>query len=240
MVMRQVETEMVDSSGEVKRGQIRALVEAARGMTEGNFNRLVSIKAKDEIGQLAYYINRTLLNLQQLDPAVKRSSGQIPRASSQLSDVVRTTEAATLKVLDETEKIMEEQERATGELERVKQWLVAEHGGHAGLDSVIASLDTVGTLHRKALDRAMEIIAAMEFQDLTTQKIEKTLGLMAEVTRRLVGLLFLFRLQDSSPSDPAISRELDMIDRLNEPVGCLSSKQGLVDQLLAEHIRTKG
>lgn len=230
----------METAKETKRGQIRALVEAARGMTEGNFNRLVSIKAKDEIGQLAYYINQTLLNLQQLDPAVKGSSGQIPKASSQLSDVVRTTEAATLKVLDETEKIMEEQERATRELERVKVWLVAEHGDLPGLDPAIASLDTVGTLHRTALDRAMAIIAAMEFQDLTTQKIEKTLALMSEVTRRLVGLLFLFRLQDSSPSDPAISRELEIIDRLNEPVGCPSSKQSLVDQLLAEHLRTKG
>jgi chemotaxis regulatin CheY-phosphate phosphatase CheZ len=230
----------LDDARETQRGQLRALVEAARGMTEGNFNRLVSIKAKDEIGQLAYYINQTLLNLQQLDPVVKSSSGQIPRASSQLSDVVRTTEAATLKVLDETEKIMEEQEWASSELERVKQYLLAEHGELPGLDEVLASLNTVGTLHRMALDRTMEIIAAMEFQDLTTQKIEKTLALMGEVTRRLVGLLFLFRLQDSSPSDPAISRELEMIDRLNEPIGCLSSKQSLVDQLLAEHLRTKG
>lgn len=231
-----------DSNDEihVPRGQLRALIEAARGMTEGNFNRLVSIKAKDEIGQLAYYINQTIQNLQQLDPTVKGSSRQIPKASSELCDVVRTTEVAALKVLDETEKIFEEQELAAGEIENLKLLLRRELDGCTGTEHFVGALDTVATLNRSTLDRAMAIIGAMEFQDLTTQKIETTVNLMEEVARRLVSLLFLFKLQESSPNDPSMTKELEIIDQLHQGNQPFSSKQAIVDQLLAEYARLKG
>ena len=209
-------------------------------MTEGNFNRLVSIKAKDEIGQLAYYINQTVQNLQQLDPTVKGSSRQIPKASSELFEVVRTTEAATLKVLDETEKICEEQELAAKEIDGLRH-LAGNHSiGGGSINECFAALDHMAALNRSTLDRAMAIINAMEFQDLTTQRIKFTLGLMEEVARRLVSLLFLFKLQESSPNDPAVTRELEIIDQLQQADHPFSSKQALVDQLLAEYSRLKG
>jgi chemotaxis regulatin CheY-phosphate phosphatase CheZ len=225
---------------QVPRGQLRALIEAARGMTEGNFNRLVSIKAKDEIGQLAYYINQTIQNLQQLDPTVKGPSRQIPKASSELCDVVRTTEVAALKVLDETEKIFEEQELVAREIENLKRLVHCEPSGGDGAERVVNAFDTVAALNRSTLDRAMAIIGAMEFQDLTTQKIETIVGLMGEVARRLVSLLFLFKLQESSPNDPSMTKELEFIDRLHQENQPFSSKQAIVDQLLAEYARLKG
>jgi chemotaxis regulatin CheY-phosphate phosphatase CheZ len=209
-------------------------------MTEGNFNRLVSIKAKDEIGQLAYYINQTIQNLQQLDPTVKGSSRQIPKASSELFEVVRTTEAATLKVLDETEKIFEEQELAAKEIDGLRHLAGNDSVGGASINECFTALDHMAALNQSTLDRAMAIINAMEFQDLTTQRIKFTLGLMEEVARRLVSLLFLFKLQESSPDDPAVTRELEIIDQLQPADHPFSSKQALVDQLLAEYSRLKG
>jgi chemotaxis regulatin CheY-phosphate phosphatase CheZ len=229
----------IDDELQVPRGQLRALIEAARGMTEGNFNRLVSIKAKDEIGQLAYYINQTLQNLQQLDPTVKGSSREIPKASSQLFEVVRTTEAATLKVLDETEKILEEQECVAKEIHELKNHLMPLEAGRSEQNEIMRALETMVTLNQSTLERAMAIIGAMEFQDLTTQKIETTLTLMEEVAKRLVSLLFLFRLQESSPYNPTVTKELEIIDRLHQDGQLLSSKQALVDQLLAEYSRVK-
>ena len=103
-----------------------------------------------------------------------------------------------------------------------------------------ASLDTVATLNQSTLDRAMAIIGAMEFQDLTTQKIETIVNLMGEVAKRLVSLLFLFKLQESSPNDPSMTKELEFIDRLHQENQPFSSKQAIVDQLLAEYARLKG
>ena len=147
----------------IARGQFRALLEAARGMTEGNFNRLVSIKAKDEIGQLAYYINQTIQNLQQLDPTVKGSSRQIPKASSELFEVVRTTEAATLKVLDETEKIVEEQELAAKEIDGLRHLAGSDSSGGGSINECFTALDHMAALNRSTLDRAMALINAMKF-----------------------------------------------------------------------------
>jgi chemotaxis regulatin CheY-phosphate phosphatase CheZ len=76
----------------------------------------------------------------------------------------------------------------------------------------------------------MDIMAAMEFQDLTTQKIQKLIGLVAEVESRLLRLLVMFRIEDAAtdggPADP-------IIETCTRDESALCD-QGLVDQLLRE------
>ena len=74
----------------------------------------------------------------------------------------------------------------------------------------------------------MDIMSAMEFQDLTTQKIQKLIGLVAEVEERLLKLLVLFRIEESSgeqgTADPIVQTCVQ-----SDAALC---NQDLVDQLL--------
>jgi chemotaxis protein CheZ len=209
--------------------QLQELLAAARGMAEGNFYRMVNIKARGAIGDLAAYINQTLRNLQHLDPTVKGSSREIPKVAKHLAEIIRTTEEATNRVLEQAEHLLEEQAKVEQGLCRVSARLRHASSGPL-LQESLRGLKEIQEVQSRSHGRAMEIMAAMEFQDLTTQKIQRLIGLVAEVEERLLRLLVLFRIEEASepgsPPDPIVEsctkRESALCD------------QALVDQLLQE------
>ncbi len=206
--------------------ELHELLSAARGMTEGNFFRMVNIKARGVIGELAAYINQTLQNLQHLDPTVKGSSREIPKVAKHLAEIIQTTEEATNRVLEQTEHLIEEQARVEQGLSRAAEML-----RHVPLRAdCLKGLEELKEVQRRSQGRAMDIMSAMEFQDLTTQKIQKMITLVADVEDRLLQLLVLFRIEEAAESGKAPDPILETCAR-NESALC---DQDLVDQLLHE------
>src|SRR5919201_7132170 len=68
----------------------------------------VSARACDEIGELAYYLEQSLRNLRDIREHVRGSSGTMPSVLDDLRDVVRMTETATVRVLEETEALVDD------------------------------------------------------------------------------------------------------------------------------------
>jgi chemotaxis protein CheZ len=209
--------------------ELQELLVAARAMAEGNFHRTVNVKARGIVGELAAYINRTLQNLQTLDPTVKDSKRKIPKVAKHLAEIIETTEEATNRVLEQTEHLVEEQTKVEQMLSRVGEML---HflPKNARLAEILKGLDDTKEIQRRSQGRAMDIMAAMEFQDLTTQKIQKLIGLVAEVESRLLKLLIMFRIEDATgdgvPADPILETCTK-----NDAALC---DQDVVDELLKE------
>jgi chemotaxis protein CheZ len=198
-------------------------------MAEGNFHRTVHVKARGIVGELAAYINRTLQNLQTLDPTVKDSQREIPKVAKHLAEIIQTTEEATNRVLEQTEHLLEEQMKVEQHLCRLGEMLHLVPKG-ARVTEIARCVEETKEIQRRSQGRAMDIMAAMEFQDLTTQKIQKLIGLVAEVESRLLRLLVMFRIEDATaaggPEDP-------IIETCTRDESALCD-QGLVDQLLQE------
>lgn len=209
--------------------ELHELLSAARAMAEGNFHRTVNIKARGIVGELAAYINQTLRNLQSLDPTVKDSQREIPKVAQHLAEIIQTTEEATNRVLEEAEHLVDEQMKVEQQLSRVGEMLHLLPKG-ARLTEVLHYLDDTKGIQRRSQGRAMDIMAAMEFQDLTTQKIQKLIGLVAEVESRLLKLLVMFRIEgmatESGDTDPILETCAK-----DESALC---DQSLVDQLLKD------
>lgn len=209
--------------------ELQELLAAARGMAEGKFHRIVNIKARGVIGDLATYVNQTLHNLQRMDPVVKGSSREIPKVAKHLAEIIQTTEDATNRVLEQTEHLSDEQTKIEQGLSRVAEML-----RHAPIAPLIVeclkSLEELKEIQRRSQGRAMDIMSAMEFQDLTTQKIQKLITLVADVEDRLVQLLVLFRIENETEagnsSDPIVKTCAENREALCD--------QALVDQLLQE------
>jgi chemotaxis regulatin CheY-phosphate phosphatase CheZ len=98
----------------------------------------------------------------------------------ELRDIVAMTETATVKVLEETEALVDEG-RAAAKL------LATAHGAVEGgdTDGVRGALLQVEELVGRGNDRAMAIMAALEFQDLTSQKVQRAFGVLEEALQRL-------------------------------------------------------
>lgn len=209
--------------------ELQELLLAARAMAEGNFHRTVNVKARGIVGELAAHINQTLQNLQSLDPTVKDSKRKIPKVAKHLAEIIQTTEDATNRVLEQTEHLVEEQTKVEQMLSRVSEMLHLLPK-HPCLSEIVKGVEETKETQRRSQGRAMDIMAAMEFQDLTTQKIQKLIALVAEVESRLLKLLIMFRIEDATGD----GRRTDPIIETCAKNDAALCDQNLVDQLLEE------
>jgi chemotaxis regulatin CheY-phosphate phosphatase CheZ len=147
-------------------------------MTDGLIT--IPARAREEIGELAFYLEQTLRHLREVHDHVRGTSTTMPGVLHELRDIVAMTETATVKVLEETEALVDEG--------RVAATLLAgAHGdSDAGnADAVRTALTQVEQLVQRSNDRAMAIMAALEFQDLTSQKVQRAFGVLEEALGRL-------------------------------------------------------
>lgn len=226
------------AGGELR--DLRELVEAAQRMAEGEFQRLVKVEARGEVGQLARYINQTMRNLQQLDPEVGSSSRRLPQMTGQLSEVVRTTEQASLRVLDEIDQIVEEQAAMDQEMQQLTALLEEEWGGDDRREAALQMLRRLEELHGRAQGRALKIMGAMDFQDITTQRIQKSMALLTEIHDRLLRLLVLFNIPPEEGDGADVAGKWKALSEFATASASNAMDQEMVDRLLAEFGQTGG
>lgn len=180
--------------------------------------------AAEVLGQLSHSLNRMLELLQVMVSTIRPpSANTLPTVSATLSGIAEATEHAALKVLDEAEALQDDQARLNASLERLRAKLPPR-------DTEAAAIWAEAAACSNALSaRALRIMAAMEFQDLTAQHIDRTVASVEDVRERLRNVLALFDLQVRESATPEPS-----------PIGPVRpfttnhAGQALADRLLAE------
>jgi len=147
-------------------------------MSDERFIR-VPAAAREEIGQLTQFLEQGLRNLRDITEHLRGGGGARPSVLDDLRDVVRITEAAAERMLDETEALVDDGREASRLLADVRRRTDA-----AG-ETIAEPLRELGALIDRSNDRAMEIMSALEFQDLTSQKVQRTFGVLEEVLVRV-------------------------------------------------------
>ncbi|PWB43515.1 MAG: hypothetical protein C3F12_12700 [Candidatus Methylomirabilota bacterium] len=213
---------------------LSALVEAARRMADGEFREMVTVQTKGEIGRLAAFINQTMQNLQELDPAVGTTSRRLPKMIGQLSEVVQTTEQASLRVLDEIERIADEQTAMGRDLQQLTILLDEDWGKPDRRDAAIQTLTRLRQVHGRVQGRAVEIMSAMEFQDITAQHIQKSMTLIREIHDRLLRLLVLFNIPPDDKDGTDVDNKWKAITDFAAASASNALNQQMADRLLAE------
>jgi chemotaxis regulatin CheY-phosphate phosphatase CheZ len=164
-------------------------------VTDEQFIR-IPVRARDEIGQLVQDLERGLRDIRAItdDP---RGGTQRSSVLDELRDVMRITEAATQRMLDETEALVDDGHAASRLLADMRRRTAG-----AGSEGIGEPIRELGMLVDRANDRAMEIMAALEYQDLATQKVQRTFDVLEEV---LVRLATIQRLVETGPDTGSAS-----------------------------------
>ena len=158
----------------------------------------VPVQARNEIGELTYYLEQGLRNIRDIAEHLHGSSGTMPSVLEDLRDVVRMTEAATVRVLEEAEALVDDSRIAA------RLIAVASTKARAGDAAAVAEpMRALDALVERSNARAMEIMSALEFQDLTSQKVERTFGVLQEVLVRLGKIQRLVDGPDTAGPEPA-------------------------------------
>lgn len=191
------------------------LVDAARAMSQGDFHHEIKEELYGQLGDIARYINATIKKMQSVEPNIAQASGKIPQASVQLSEISKATEAATLNVMSQVEKVIDNHDLIIHHTES------AERGND--LSNSLGEVRNVVSENREIL---MDIITGLSFQDLTGQKIKMIVGLIEDVEKRLLQLIVTFGLK---------SKDLTEDDSpLKEFSDNPTLKQDVVDNILKE------
>jgi chemotaxis protein CheZ len=200
---------------------LNSILQAVKDITEGQWTHDVDVDAKGMIGELAFYINQTLKNLRRLDENLGVGVQETPRALSEVQVIIDQTEKATLRVLDQSESILEQSQGLRDDLEILqKKQNIDKH--------LLQSME--GRLARME-QNAYELINSMEFQDITQQKIISITHCLENLEKRLVDLLIIFKIKNAKEDS---QEEVALLKTLHNPEEAQTNNQGLVDQLLAE------
>ncbi len=201
-----------DNSGDAA---IDQLVEAARAMSQGDFQHEIKEDLYGQLGEIARYINTTIKRMQSIEPNIAHASDKIPQASVQLSEISKATEEATHIVMSQVEKVLDNHDVIMHYTES------AERG-----DNASGSMGEVKQVVSENKEILMDIITGLSFQDLTGQKIKMIVGLIEEVEKRLLQLIVTFGLKSKD------TKESD--DTIKEFTGNPILKQDVVDNILKE------
>jgi len=216
----------------VEESALRELVEVTKGLTEGDFYRELNVKLYGELGRLAEYIIKTRKNLQHVDPSLKDTYKKMPQAALQLSDITKSTEEATHKILSLTEEILDNQELISNQIEKLEAIDEETSDNGKGLSEVIQVMNEINTENQNNL---IEMLTTMSFQDLTGQKIKKIIGLVEEVETRVLEMIVAFgiKIEDVESQGEETEKKEELICQLKDSHMSVDSKQDLVDDILA-------
>ena len=207
--------------------QVWELIEAVKEMfgqsTEGdtmpNQNQLFH-----ELGELARYINNAKKELQQVRSS-NLADEHLPNATNQLDAIVAMTENATSKIMDECDRLSAFHNNMRDRLISMDPPL--DPDALAGIDDEINNAATSIT----------HIFEACNFQDITSQRIQKVVKALQEVERQVLRMVVVFGLMENdSKLDEQTKAELrEDAELLNGPQ---LSGQGLeqddIDEILSK------
>jgi chemotaxis protein CheZ len=191
----------------VPMSEVRQIIDAVRDMFEGNFQG-EDLSMLGELGELARAINRARKELREFSPQALNDE-HLPNASEQLDTIVKTTEQATGKIMDNCERL-------TDMHLRIKERIAGSSVAATDPD-LLASLDDAMT---ESQSHITEIFEACNFQDLTGQRIQKIVKTLREVERQVLRMVIVFGLhKDKGKALDSQTKEKMMSDAdlLNGP-----------------------
>lgn len=198
------------------------LIEIAKKINSGEYElTAISIDPNHELFEVVQFFNDSIKKITTVRDVVEDSYEDLPVFEKVLREVVRDTKSASEKILNLTDSINFNISEIKDNISLLKESLSNEDFSKA--------LGLIDRLVDKAIegqDIAFDMISALEFQDITKQKIDKLLKVVKDLEKRLSDLIIKFGLKHNKI-------DIDTLNRLGEKDSILND-QDLVDQLLKE------
>ena len=205
-----------------KFNDINELLDIARNINEGNYDLVdINISPESELFHIAQYFSDALKRLQTISDAVEDTFEDLPGFENILKEVVKDAKEASENVLECIDKINFNTDDIKENLTLFRKY--AENGDTAKLGGIIDRLRDKGI---SGQDISFDIIASLEFHDITKQKIDKLIKIVYDLQDRLTHLVILLGIKDNKI-------DAGMLDKIKNKDEILQD-QDLVDELMKE------
>ena len=201
---------------------INELLDIARSINEGNYDVAgVEVNAENELYHIAQYFSDAINMLKAVYDTVEDSYEDLPGFEDTLKAIIADSKTASENVLACVDKINFITDDIRENIQTIKDQVAAGQYGLAG--------GIIDRLRDKALggqDTCFDIIASLEFQDITKQKIDKLVKIIYDLQERLAHLVLMFGVKENKI-------DVQMLDMIKDKKDLLKD-QNLVDELLKE------
>jgi chemotaxis regulatin CheY-phosphate phosphatase CheZ len=130
--------------------------------------------------------------------------------------------------------MVEEQMELGKDLQRLALLLESNEQSHPQQGVAQQMLTDIRQRQSCTQGRALEIMSAMEFQDITAQRIQKSIALITEVENRLLRLLVIFNIPPNGKDENEIDGKWKTLGEFAAASASGEMGQDMVDRLLAE------
>jgi hypothetical protein len=201
---------------------INDLVEMARALSEGDFDREFEQYFQGELGQLASYLDKVRQTLQSICTTAGTSSYIIPEAASGVAEIYQHAEDGVNSILDVVDNMSADQEAALKIMAPVST-------GQPLSREEIQNLQEIAGRTRRGL---MNVIGYLSFQDVLRQRVEAVQGLIEKLEKRTLELLVQFKVKANDQVIKEGEGETVLRDEVKTISGEIGLDQSLVDELL--------
>ena len=169
---------------------IQKMVKDAQALTsDRNFVREVNGRLYGELGELAKYLNSIMKKVENTEASMNSTTLDIPMVTSDLTDVRKLTEEGTHRVLEFSECVQKNQDQMGTLVRALREDLKSGALEKTKFEKGVYEVESLLEENKKTL---MELVIALEFQDLVGQKLIKIASALNEVQGRIMQLLVTF------------------------------------------------
>lgn len=196
----------------VKVDSVSEIRELAKKIIKGE-ERDISIDVKGELGEIIRLIQSTKDKVDSLEPSLELSSQNVPNVTKTLEYVNSTTEEAAANLIQYCDDLTSIYSELSEHFRDVEKYI--ENGNK---DMSLSKIEIIDSLVSKAEEIGFNILQALEFQDITEQKINKVIKNVEEIGARL-GAILGYVVASGSIVDETGTSSQDDIDKLLSDFG---------------------
>ncbi|MGA1861747.1 protein phosphatase CheZ [Deferribacter thermophilus] len=201
---------------------INELIEIAKKINSGEYDLInITIRPESELFHIAEYFNDALKKLKMVNDTFSDTYEELPVFEKVLRDIIDDMKSASESILNEIDKINFNIDSIKELLESIKNAIKDKNFEQAKI-----YINNLKDHIREGEDICFDIIAALEFQDITKQKVDKLLMIVKEIEDKVADLIIKLGLK-ANKIDPEKIQEVSNKSEVLED-------QELVDKLLEE------
>jgi methyl-accepting chemotaxis protein len=191
-----------------------------KDISEGDLTRRIEVESKDELGDLARYLNFTVEKIKNLVAAIKAEAGTLAETGADLAENMNETAAAVSRI---TANIQSIKTRAANQSESVKST-------GAVMGEIVENIEALDVLVQKQTERVSQSSSAIEEMLANIRSVTRTLVKNAENTDSLLESSEIGRggLQEVSADIREIARESAGLLEINAVMENIAAQTNLL------------
>lgn len=201
---------------------IGELIEIAKKINSGEYDITnIYINPESELFEIAKYFSDAVKTLSEVNNTIEDSYDDLPLFEKILTEVINDAKKASEDILNLSDNINFIIDELKENIKLLKDYVHSGNYEHA-----LGILDRILDKTIEGQDVSFDMIATLEFQDISKQKIDKLIRIVKVLERKVGELVIKLGLKDNKIDVDTLNRAGNIDDILNN--------QDIIDALLKE------